>query len=66
MTEYEVLKFNHANKDVEVAIVRGNISGWDYSKLSKCTYIYCAGLTIFPVKESPEEVEQIYKQRSTK
>lgn len=58
MTSYQTLKFQHANLNRPVFIVRGTIAGFHWSDQGKATYVYTTG-GIFPVSNSVEDVDKI-------
>ena len=59
MSPYDSIKFQHANLNREVRILRGQIVAYHYSEAQKSTVIYAAGGALFPVKESLDEVQAL-------
>lgn len=51
-----LLLFTHANNNEKIYVVKQLITGFYYSPAQKCTYIVSTSNTIFPAKESVEEV----------
>lgn len=64
MSQYQTLKFHHANLNRPVFIVRGTIAGFHWSDQGKATYVYTTG-GIFPVANSVEDVDKIINNLHT-
>lgn len=53
-----LILFTHANNNEKIYVVKQLITGFYYSPAQRCTYIVSTSNTIFPAKESVEEVKQ--------
>lgn len=55
----KLLKFTHSNNNVVMYLVAEKICGFYFSKAHEATFIVGDGQTVFPAKESVEEIKKI-------
>lgn len=53
-----LVKLTHANRGVQVYVVKSQVCFWYTSPADKCTHV-CVGPNVFPAAESPEEIERL-------
>ena len=59
MRDFSTIEVTHANNATKMLLVKEKICGAYYSIQHRATFIVSDGQTIFPAKESLEEVENL-------
>lgn len=60
------IKFTHANGNGDMYLLLAKICGYYRSEQHRCTFVVSDGQTIFPAKESVEEVKGLIERASIK
>lgn len=55
----QLVKFTHANFGTIMYIAQNKICGYYYAPANKVTAIVCEGSTVFPARESVEQVSEL-------
>lgn len=55
----QLIELTHANSGEKISIIKATVQGWFYMESHRSNVIIMSGGTMFPVKESKEEIETI-------